>query len=238
MLWEIIDTGFGTAEENMLQDEELLKNLQASSLPKVHFYEWENKSVTYGLLTDPKEFLDLRALNIEEIDLAKRPTGGGIIFHLWDFAFSVLIPSEHPLFSKNTLENYALINRSVLGCVEDFLEGAQAELTGSDAVTVHAHCERFCMAKPTRYDVMVQGKKIAGAAQRKTRQGFLHQGSISLVFPDEPLLQRVLYPDTGVIESMKKMTYPLLGEGDHGDDEIAEVKELLKKKLLTQLRNL
>jgi lipoate-protein ligase A len=35
-----------------------------------------------------------------------------------------------------------------------------------------------CFAKPVRADVMIDGRKIAGAAQRRTRRGLLQQGSI------------------------------------------------------------
>jgi len=35
-----------------------------------------------------------------------------------------------------------------------------------------------CFANPVRADVMIDGRKIAGAAQRRTRRGLLQQGSI------------------------------------------------------------
>ena len=35
-----------------------------------------------------------------------------------------------------------------------------------------------CFANPVRADVMMNGRKIAGAAQRRTRRGLLQQGSI------------------------------------------------------------
>ena len=52
----------------------------------------------------------------------------------------------------------------------------------------------FCMAKPTIYDVVYQGRKIAGAAQRRRKNGYLHQGTISLAFPQMGLLNEVLFP--------------------------------------------
>src|SRR6266700_1709494 len=38
-----------------------------------------------------------------------------------------------------------------------------------------------CFANPVRADVMLNGRKVAGAAQRRTRAGLLHQGSIQNV---------------------------------------------------------
>jgi lipoate-protein ligase A len=55
--------------------------------------------------------------------------------------------------------------------------------------------QNFCMARPTQYDVVSGGLKIAGSAQRKTRRGYLHQGTISLAPPDVAFLQTILKTD-------------------------------------------
>ncbi len=47
------------------------------------------------------------------------------------------------------------------------------DLTYSIMIGAHA-----CFANPVVSDVIESGRKIAGAAQRKTRSGLLHQGSI------------------------------------------------------------
>ncbi|MFZ3375780.1 MAG: hypothetical protein WA183_09525, partial [Chthoniobacterales bacterium] len=38
-----------------------------------------------------------------------------------------------------------------------------------------------CFATPVRADVLVDGRKVAGAAQRRTQAGLLHQGSIQQI---------------------------------------------------------
>jgi lipoate-protein ligase A len=35
-----------------------------------------------------------------------------------------------------------------------------------------------CFENPVLHDVLVRGRKVAGAAQRRTRAGLMHQGSI------------------------------------------------------------
>jgi lipoate-protein ligase A len=35
-----------------------------------------------------------------------------------------------------------------------------------------------CFENPVLYDVLVEGRKVAGAAQRRTRRGLIHQGSV------------------------------------------------------------
>lgn len=212
MEWKIVDTGIDTAEKIMQKDQDLLEKLALEKDPILHFYEWSGPSATYGYFLDPAKFFCLKAVKEKGLQLARRPTGGGIIFHLWDFAFSALIPASHPAFSQNTLQNYATINLRVLAAVEEFLKKRGCELTEHDGQILGEGCANFCMAKPTKYDVMLEGKKVAGAAQRKTKAGLLHQGSLSLVMPCKELLQEVLLSELNVLEAMSSFTYPILGE--------------------------
>ena len=47
-----------------------------------------------------------------------------------------------------------------------------------------------CFANPVHADVMLNGRKIAGAAQRRTRRGLLQQGSIQGVDLENDLAER------------------------------------------------
>lgn len=234
MKWQILDTGVAPADKNMALDTELLENLGGQ--PILHFYEWERPSISYGYFIQPGKFLNLNNIKKHGIDLARRPTGGGIVFHLWDMAFSVLVPACSPHFSLNTLENYALINRAALAAVEAFLGKDSWELISEDAPAAEKACSSFCMAKPTKYDVVLKGRKIAGAAQRKVRQGFLHQGTIALVMPPEEMLRELLLPEGGVVEAILGHTMPLLGK-TATEQEIRSAKkqlQLLLQKSLSQ----
>ena len=234
MDWKIVDTGLASAEVIMQKDREFLEKMASETKPILHFYHFEKNSATYGHFLKTENFFNSVGVEKEGLRLAKRPTGGGIIFHLWDFAFSVLIPATHALFSQNTLENYATINQAVLLAVEEFLEKKGCELTAHDGAILGVGCEHFCMAKPTKYDVMLNGKKVAGAAQRKTRDGLLHQGSISLVMPSKEFLESVLLPELSVLEGMFSFTFPILGK-EASEEDLAmgrvQIKELLKKYL-------
>lgn len=232
MEWKIIDTGVDKAEVIMQKDQDLLETISQEKNPILHFYEWEGPSATYGYFLHPKQFFSMEGIAKTGLQIARRPTGGGIIFHLWDFAFSALIPASHPAFSQNTLQNYATINLCVLSAVEEFLEVRGCELTEEDGQILGEGCANFCMAKPTRYDVMLGGKKVAGAAQRKTKDGLLHQGSLSLVMPSKEFLQEVLLSELNVVEAMSRFTFPLLGtKADPREVPIKrkEIQELLIK---------
>ena len=233
--WEILDTGRQTPEENMRLDAELLEKADSFSKPILRLYEWEGDSATYGYFTDPAKLLDLNNANRLSLSLARRPTGGGIIFHIWDMAFSVLVPSHCAEFSTNTLENYAFVNNAVLAAIKEFLGGKPPlSLTPVDFSPWDTACTHFCMAKPTQYDVMWEGRKVAGAAQRRTRKGFLHQGTIALVMPPQDYLEQVLLPGTKVHEAMQAHTCPILGEGA-SQTQIDAAKTYLRLALATHL---
>jgi lipoate-protein ligase A len=234
--WEIIDTGFQSAEENMRFDGQLLEKAEAFSCPVLHFYDWAGESATYGYFTDPSKLINLDNARHLSLQLARRPTGGGMVFHIWDMAFSVLVPATSPEFSSNTLENYSFVNRAVLGAVKEFLDPhPELVLTREDFRAWDPDCSHFCMAKPTKYDVMWNGRKVAGAAQRKTRKGFLHQGTIALVTPPLEYLKQVLLPGTKVQEAMVAHTCPLL-EKSVTPLEMTHAKQRLRELLATHLR--
>lgn len=206
-MWNILNTGKKSGLENMKADEALLKSLKPSDQPILHLYDWEGPSATYGYFIDPKDYLKDK----KELHLARRPTGGGILFHIWDLSFSVLVPSEHPGYSEDVMKNYHFINDAVLEAVKSFLKNETAvHLLPINPVALDKYCEHFCFAKPTKYDVMIGGKKVAGAAQRRKRNGFLHQGSISIVMPEFDFLETILPDDARVIEAMKIHTFSLL----------------------------
>lgn len=233
--WEIVDTGSQLADENMRFDIELLEKADTFAHPVLHHYEWIGESATYGYFTDPAKLLNLDNVKRLSLNLARRPTGGGIVFHIWDMAFSVLVPAHCPEFSMNTLENYAFVNRAVLACIQEFLnDHPPLSLVPDDFSPWDPDCLHFCMAKPTQYDVMWEGRKVAGAAQRKTKKGFLHQGTIALTMPPPAYLEHILLPGTKVQEAMQAYTCPLLGKSVSGL-QMSQAKQRLRALLATHL---
>jgi len=215
--WSILDTGPATAQRNMDLDAKLLSDLDPnSSSPILHLYDWSAPSVTYGHFIDPSRYF----IQDPHVDLARRPTGGGIIFHTTDWAFSILVPAAHPAYSLNVMENYAFVNRLVIDLITQFMGngyGSQMTLLSQEPLACNQPVSCFCMAKPTRYDVMVNGKKVGGGAQRRTKAGFLHQGSISLAPPDEKLVESALLPGISVRKAMQENTFALLRDTSSAD---------------------
>lgn len=235
MKWKIFDSGVGSAQQNMDIDSQLLEGLAENPEPTIHLYEWEGLCATYGYFAKPAELLDMEGVKQSQLNLGRRPTGGGIIFHVCDFAFSVAVPSCHPHFSLNTLDNYAFINRSVIEAVRAFTsQQLKPNLYKKENDQQRQIYDHFCMAKPTQYDVMIDGYKIGGAAQRRTKAGFLHQGSISLAMPSIDLLKSVLREEDKVVEAMQACSYTLLGK-DVENGELEEARQKIRQHLIESI---
>ncbi len=234
----VLDTGIQTALENMNRDIALLQELDSD--PVLHLYDWDGLSATYGHFIQTEKHLDLRAVERKKVSLARRPTGGGIVFHIWDYAFSFLMPSQHPLFSQNPLDNYRFVNQVVVDVVQDFFSLKESlDLIEHSYPVSGLDCQNFCMARPTIYDVVYKGYKIAGAAQRKTKKGYLHQGTISLGNPDIDFLSEVLLSKEDVAQAMNTYSFAPLGKNPSSavlQSTRAEIGKLLVKAFHEKLK--
>lgn len=199
--FEIIDDGLNSAFFHMEKDRELISGLENLKRPLLRFYEWEKKAITYGHFIDPHKYLKLECAKKLGFDIARRPTGGGILFHIQDFTFTVAIPCHHPNCSKNVLENYHFVNSTVLQAIHEI--GSFCNLAEKKETLP---LREFCMATPTQYDLLLHGYKIGGAAQRMTRFGFVHQASIFLTNAPWDILEELLYDGKNTIETMKKVS--------------------------------
>ena len=228
---QVLDTGVAEAQVNMSRDRDLLDDLNPNGVPILHYYDWVGPSATYGHFIDISKHMDLQKTGCRGLELARRPTGGGIVFHMWDLAFSFLMPANHPACSANTLDNYRFVNEVVLDAVKASLSLPEEPLlTPQHAPEIGPNCTHFCMARPTIYDVVYRGMKVAGAAQRRTKRGYLHQGTISLAFPDLALLKEVLLSKEEIAYAMESYAFAPLGR-EWTLDKLRETRLLLKEAL-------
>lgn len=238
---QIFDTGIAKAQDNMKIDERLLAELDQKGDPLLHLYGWAGLSATFGFFIQPEKHIDATQAEKYKLVFAKRPTGGGIVFHIWDLAFSFLMPSSHRAFSLSTLENYRFVNEAVLETMREFFSLKNTvELIPSSFPSKVVGCQNFCMAKPTQYDVVFEGKKIAGAAQRRTKLGYLHQGTISLAFPEIELLRDTLLVKEDVLEAMSAYTFAPLGKNVSPvllKEARLEIQKRLASKLMEKISN-
>lgn len=171
--WHIWRDGDRPPAVNMAVDELLLEKseiLRGGILLRV--YGWDRPSISIGY----SQKYD--AVSAESgYSIVRRPTGGGIVYHDRDLTYTIVVPALHPVESFDRIESYHVFHRAVLRAMSAF--GKQGRLADS-AASVSDRGTMRCFVTPTKYDVICENRKMAGAAQRRTKNGILHQGSISL----------------------------------------------------------
>jgi lipoyl(octanoyl) transferase len=167
-----------SAAMNMAIDEALL---EYAIDPVIRFYAWRSPALSFGYF---RRFADV-ASYAGERDLIRRWTGGGIVFHGTDLTYSIVIPVRDAVFAESSMSIYEKIHRALCDVL---VEAGHAALLGTETGVNNPGYN--CFANPVRADVIVDGGKIAGAAQRRTRRGLLQQGSIQGVDISKGLAQR------------------------------------------------
>ena len=182
------DTTPRSAAMNMAIDEALLER---AKLPSIRFYRWDHAALSFGYFG---RFSDVASYAAQH-DVVRRWTGGGIVLHEDDLTYSIVIPAHDAAFSESTMSIYEKVHRALRDALGS---------NGPELAIVAAVCDRRiqinsavtdrryndCFANPVRADVMLDGRKIAGAAQRRTRAGLLHQGSIQHIDVGNGLAER------------------------------------------------
>lgn len=154
--------------ENMAWDEALLESAPRLGRPVLRFYGWAAPAATFGYSQRIAEVERLSPLR----PLIRRPTGGGLVPHDADWTYSVVVPAGDDWYSLKAAASYQRMHEWIRAA---FAEVAlTTELSGSGRAAPSGQC--FVGAE--QFDLLLGERKIAGAAQRRTRAGLLIQGSI------------------------------------------------------------
>jgi lipoate-protein ligase A len=210
------------AAMNMAIDEALLESATA---PSIRFYRWESPAFSFGYFG---RFADV-AGNASGRDLVRRWTGGGVVFHGDDLTYSIVIPATDLVFGESSMSIYENVHSALVDALAEM--GRHAIVAGGvdpggiaagmrTAVSASGY---NCFANPVRADVMLNGRKIAGAAQRRTRNGLLHQGSIQ----DVDL-------GNGLAEKFAQALCEKCGERKIDNNALKRARELAEQKYGTE----
>ena len=162
------DSDSRSAALNMGIDEALL---ETAGTPSIRFYKWDHPALSFGYFG---KFSDVMSYSAER-DLVRRWTGGGIVLHGDDLTYSIVLPATDRAFSESSTSIYETIHKALRAALAANGQSAELAMNGAPKIS------ESCFANPVRADVFLNGNKIAGAAQRRTRRGLLQQGSIQNV---------------------------------------------------------
>ena len=115
----------------------------------------------------------------KNIPVVRRITGGGLVFHGRDITFSIVVKGSNPFFSGGAKDSYLKVNEAV----RRGLQRRYPKIDYADCKSIpsgRAKGNHVCFEAPACYDLLLDGKKVVGASQRRKNGSILHQSSIFL----------------------------------------------------------
>ncbi|QQL44649.1 lipoyl protein ligase domain-containing protein [Sulfuriroseicoccus oceanibius] len=169
-LW--FDRGDRDAAGQMAVDEVLLQ--MQRDVPLLRVYQWSGPAITLGYFESVAEAR--QKLDAYDVPVVRRFTGGGSVLHGDDFPYTLIVPKGEATdgFLRARTESYEVIH-SALGAALAVVGVAGVGLAASGGQQVGVPC----FQSPVEADLVQEsGDKVAGAGQRRTRDGLIHQGSV------------------------------------------------------------
>lgn len=208
-LTEVHDPEPHDAALNMALDEVLLGRATG---PTLRVYRWTRPAVSFGYFG---KVADVEAAWPGR-EMVRRWTGGGIVPHGADVTYTLVVPRGLAFFRLGAEEAYRVIHERIAALLAG--QGSAVRL----AVAAAAKVSDACFENAARHDLLADGGKIAGAAQRRTRAGLLHQGSVQTVARPADFRGQLAraFADEIVLRPLKA-------------DELAEARELAAAKYST-----
>ena len=220
-MWELLIDGALDGATNMSIDAALLDQVESSPATRtiVRFYGWRTPTISLGRNQKIEKAVDSDYCRSNGIDIVYRPTGGRAVLHDDELTYAV-ISNDTASFGDTIYGNYKRVSEALcLGYNRLGVPAVLAPDTRKAEPLIHDG-DPPCFLSTSRYELMVDGRKIAGSAQRRVRRSFLQHGSMPITCDRETLARATRLPDSTALQ-----------------DEMAGVAEFLSERpTLEQLR--
>lgn len=146
----------------------------------LRFYSWTHgPAVTFGYAQFIREVRRTLQTGGYPGPCARRPTGGGMVFHGKDLTFSVVFPSQ-----ERPSEIYKNFHRQVFIELQRLGEKGRVFNASTPAAAYRPsvnHTASACFTNPVENDLLSEsGHKILGGALRRFGNTVLYQGSLQV----------------------------------------------------------
>ncbi len=155
-----IDLSTHDAYTNMAIDEAIMLALQDTRVPPtMRLYRWQPSAVSIGTFQGMTAEVNVEACKREGIDIVRRITGGGAVYHDYDgeITYSIILPRGHRLAPADIQKSYETICNGIIW--------------GLHRLGIKAHFAPI-------NDVVVANRKISGNAQTRRHSCLLQHGTV------------------------------------------------------------
>lgn len=178
---------------NMAIDQKLFEQVEErdEDFTWIRFYSWIRPTISLGRNQRPAHPDSPPAST--GVAQVVRPTGGRAVLHHDEITYAV-VSSDRSLFPIGNVEKtYRVVTRVLQNGLHRL--GIEATLQPGRERRPHRTAEDpgdpACFMSVSRSELVVDGRKLAGSAQRQGRRGFLQHGSLPLTV-DFPFMSRTL----------------------------------------------
>lgn len=190
-IWHFINSGKCSPAYNMALDEALLDWHSKGEIgPVLRFYEWAPATLSIGYFQSVSKEIDMAQVEKHGLGFVRRPTGGRGVLHEHELTYSVIVGENYPGMPETVKEAYRVISGGVLAGFQNLgleayfsIPESQEELDG-----LKKPQSAVCFDVPSWYELVVEGKKIAGSAQTRQKGVILQHGAILLSLDEEKLV--------------------------------------------------
>lgn len=177
---------------NMAIDEMLMESQNSpDALPVLRFYSWIKPAYSIGYFQNVGEVAKKFNCERKKISVVRRLTGGGAVLHGNDLTFSLAVKKNNPFFEGQAKDSYLKINE----VLRVGIKRLYPQIDYADCRNIpsgRGRRERICFEAPVCHDLLLEGKKVVGASQRRKHRAILHQSSIFLDADKNLLLKQIL----------------------------------------------
>ena len=186
---------------NMAVDAMLVRT---TGLPiSVRFYSWQPPAMTLGHNQRFDEDL-ARRCHERGIKVVRRETGGRAVLHARELTYCVSIPVASPLYTRSLPEAYNRINRALVNGLTELGIPVELESRKIDlAAAYRKELGGICFAATAQSEVLYDGRKLIGSAQRQMRCGIMQHGSL-ILDRDHHLISELFFDDPEMQEKARK----------------------------------
>lgn len=204
--WRFIDSGMRTAAENMAIDEAILiAHSEGLVPPTVRFYGWEPAALSIGYFQKAESEVNFDELKKQGLGFIRRPTGGRAVLHDKELTYSIIVNEEYPGLPASVTEAYRVLSEGLLqGFRRLGLDAHMVTLASEEEKQKYATIgSSACFDSPSWYELVVEGRKVAGSAQMRQKGVVLQHGSILLDLDAEQLFAVLKFRSEALKERLK-----------------------------------
>jgi lipoate-protein ligase A len=163
----------------MAIDEYLISYYGKTKTPVLRVYGWSRPAISLGRYQRP-DCLLMDSCRRDRVDIVRRMTGGGAIFHDREVTYSIVCSARDLGGGEHSvMQSFERLNGMFLDMYKEF--GLTARFAGtSPEPGMPDRISQFCFSGREKYDILMDNRKIGGNAQRRTGGVVFQHGSVPL----------------------------------------------------------